>query len=211
MGLLDRVHGGYVYQRRVNVLAEHLANAIPEESQVLDIGCGDGLIDSLICERRKDVRIEGIDVMLRSRTMIPVTEFDGVRVPHPDGSFDVVQFVDVLHHTPDPSVLLREGRRVARRGVVIKDHLRDGLLSGPILSFMDWVGNARHGVVLPYNYWPKRRWQEAFSTIGLTVDRWNEQLDLYPVYANWLFGRGLHFVAYLRCDARAGQDTEGGH
>jgi 2-polyprenyl-3-methyl-5-hydroxy-6-metoxy-1,4-benzoquinol methylase len=39
-------------------------------------------------------------------------------------SFDVVMFVDVLHHTKDPMVLLREARRVARRAIVVKRGLQ---------------------------------------------------------------------------------------
>ena len=44
---------------------------------------------------------------------------------------------------------------MAARGIVLKDHTRNGLFSGSTLRFMDWVGNARHGVRLPYNYWPE--------------------------------------------------------
>ena len=69
-----------------------------------------------------------------------------------------------------PTVLLREAARVARQGVVIKDHTRDGILAGPILRFMDFVGNAHHGVALPYNYWPRRCWIGAFEELGLSSD-----------------------------------------
>ena len=54
-------------------------------------------------------------------------------------------FVDVLHHTDDPMVLLREAGRVASGFVLIKDHTQNGILAGRRLRFMDWVGNARHG------------------------------------------------------------------
>ena len=69
---------------------------------------------------------------------------------HPDASFDVVMFVDVLHHTDDPLLLLQEAQRVGKI-ILVKDHFRKGFLAGPTLRFMDWVGNAHHGVVLPYN------------------------------------------------------------
>ena len=45
-------------------------------------------------------------------------------------------FVDVLLHTLDPMILLREAIRVARQTVVIKDHTLDGLLAGPTLRAM---------------------------------------------------------------------------
>ena len=197
MRLLADLHGTLVFDRRTRVLSERLAALLPETARVLDVGCGDGLIDHLIAERRPDVTITGVDLILRPETHIPVTQFDGKRIPFDDGAFDVVMFVDVLHHTEDPEILLAEARRVASRAVVLKDHTRDGLLAGPTLRFMDWVGNAPHGIPLPYNYWPERRWREAFAGLGLTPEIWLNKLGLYAAPANWLFGRSLHFIARL--------------
>ena len=142
-------------------------------------------------------QIKGIDVLLRPTTFVPVRRFDGAVIPHPDRSFDAVLFVDVLHHTPDPAVLLREAARVARRCVVVKDHTMDGPLSGPLLRFMDWVGNERHGVALPYNYWSSARWSRAFAELGLTVAEDRRRLGLYPPGAEWVFGDGLHRLTRL--------------
>lgn len=197
MSLIETIHGGYVFKRRVRVLSTHLAEVMPREATVLDVGCGDGLIAKLIMERRPDVKLEGIDVLLRPQTHVPVTKFDGFKIPHPDKSFDCVMFVDVLHHTEDPLVLLREAARVARLGVILKDHCRDGWLAQPTLRFMDWVGNARHGVVLPYNYWSNAQWQDAFRKLGLTTAERRADLGLYPFPASLAFERSLHFIARL--------------
>jgi SAM-dependent methyltransferase len=177
MSLIDRVHGQYVHTRRGRTLSRQIAPLLPP-GRVLDVGCGDGSLDHLIMQRRTDIQISGIDLLVRGETRIPVTGFDGRRVPHGDGSFDAVIFVDVLHHTEDPMILLREAARVARRAVIIKDHTRDGWLAGPTLRLMDYVGNARHGVALPYNYWPRRRWLEAFDELALRVGHWEHDLHL---------------------------------
>ena len=195
MSLIERIHGGYVHRRRVHVLSEHLVNLIPQHARVLDVGCGDGLLAHLIMSKRPELELKGIDVFVREQTYIPVVEFNGEVIPYPDESFDVVTFVDVLHHTEDPTVLLREATRVASRAIVIKDHTRDGALAGVTLRFLDWVGNARHSVALPYNYWPEQRWHDVFDALGLTIREWNKHLGLYPGPADWFFGRSLHFVA----------------
>ncbi len=169
MGLAPSLHYGYVHQPRVRRLGELLTRLLPQGVSVLDVGCGDGLLGRRIQELRPDVEFCGIDVLIRENTHIPVKHFDGQAIPESDGAFDVVLMVDVLHHTDDPMILLREAARVARHGVLIKDHTRDGFLAGPTLRFMDYVGNSHYGVSLPFNYWPKRRWLDAFHNLGLAV------------------------------------------
>jgi ubiquinone/menaquinone biosynthesis C-methylase UbiE len=192
------LHEHMVFRRRARVLAQALARTIPPDAAtVLDVGCGDGTIAALVRRYRPALSLTGVDVLVRPRTHIPVHAFDGVRLPFADGSFDVVMFVDVLHHTDDPSVLLREAKRVARRAVVLKDHTRDRLMAQATLRFMDWVGNAHHGVALPYNYWPEAKWRDAFARIGLSPQLWAAKLDLYPFPASLLFERNLHFLARL--------------
>jgi SAM-dependent methyltransferase len=197
MSLEEVIHGRYVHDRRSRVLSHHLSQIIPKNSHVLDVGCGDGLLARRISNNRPDVTLTGIDTLVRERNHIPIDVFDGQVIPYGDASFDGVMFVDVLHHTTDPMILLREAARIARDAVVIKDHTLDGLLAGPTLRFMDRVGNGRYDVPLPYNYWPKRRWLEAFDALGLHVGVWTSYLGIYPWPANWAFDRSLHFIARL--------------
>lgn len=197
MNALDKLHASLVSRRRVEILATWMARLLPNDVSVVDVGAGDGLVSRLIMEKRPDVRIEGLDVLMRSEAHIPIREFDGLKLPYETGSVDVVMFVNVLHHTPNACELLREAKRVARQAVVLKDHTLNGFLAGPTLRLMDWVGNARHGVSLPYLYWPVVKWRNTFSEIGLQVACWETDLGLYPFYLNWLCGRSLHFVARL--------------
>jgi SAM-dependent methyltransferase len=197
MAVFGQLHDNIVHTRRVRVLSERLAPLFPRGAKVLDIGCGDGLIAKLIGERRPDLQLDGIDVLVRPQTHVPVRYFDGKQIDSPDNSYDAALFVDVLHHTTDPASLLREAARVAKQCVVIKDHTRDGLLAGPTLSFMDWVGNAHHGVALPYNYLSRQQWLATAKELGLTVGQWEDRLHLYPWWARWVFERKLHFVARM--------------
>ena len=138
MSLLARTHDA-IHRRRVEVLAEHLAPLLPHGAHMLDVGCGDGELSARLGTLRNDTHIQGVDVLVRPRAAIPVQAFDGSRLPFDDASLDAVLMVDVLHHTDDPLVLLRESVRVARSAVLIKDHLRDGFAAHLTLRGMDWV------------------------------------------------------------------------
>ena len=187
----------WYFNRRIWVLSRALANAIPGRGTVLDIGCGDGQLALALMKLRPDLRIEGVDVVARPKTLIPVAHYDGVKLPFADKSFDYVTIVDVLHHTDDPTVVLSEASRVAREGVVMKDHLREGWLAQVTLSFMDWCGNIGDGVPLPYNFLSRSEWQGAFFKSRLQSRQTNEKLNIYLPPARWLFDRQLHFVSFL--------------
>lgn len=194
--MLDRAHR-HVYGRRIRVLARHLAELLPRDATVLDVGSGDGLLARRVMDARPDLRITGVDVLVRPSSHIPVTAFDGVRLPFDSGQFDVVTMVDVLHHATHQDELLAETARVARRALVIKDHVLAGPLAQRTLAFMDWVGNARHGVALPYQYWTEARWNAAFGRLALRPAARRDALGLYPWPASLVFERGLHFIVRL--------------
>lgn len=197
-GTVGALHDTLVLNRRVKVLASWFAKLMPADVTVLDVGCGDGLLSSLLQQERPDIQVQGIDVLPRTQNHIPVSIFDGVHIPFESGSFDAVLFSDVLHHTPDPAILLGEARRVAAEHVLIKDHYREGLAANTRLRFMDWVGNARFGVSLPYNYLTERQWQAAWRELHLQPEQMVTELGLYPKPADWVFGAKLHFITLLR-------------
>jgi SAM-dependent methyltransferase len=175
-----------------------LAAQLPRNAAVLDVGCGDGTIASLILELRPDVSIRGVEFLVRPGCQIECTAFDGDTLPFPDAAFDVCMFVDVLHHTQDVTVLLREAIRVSRGFVLIKDHLDENALDHSTLRCMDWVGNRPHGVALTYNYQSREQWESHFAKCGLAQSSWNAKVPLYPAPFSYLLGRGLHFISLLK-------------
>src|SRR5713226_7434987 len=106
--ILNTAHAVFIFGRRVRILAKHLARELPQNARALDIGTGDGSLAHAIMTLRPDVMIDGIDVLIRPKTNIPVRTFDGAHIPFDDNSFDIATLVDVLHHADNPQTLLRE-------------------------------------------------------------------------------------------------------
>ncbi|HET8540972.1 MAG TPA: class I SAM-dependent methyltransferase [Anaeromyxobacter sp.] len=201
---LRGAHGRLVFSRRVRALARALDELLPRDSaSVLDVGCGDGSVGDAVRRLRPGIAWQGAEAYPRPGCRVPVLAFDGRTLPLPDASVDHVVFVDVLHHAADPMALLREARRVARRGVIVKDHLRDRPLARPVLAFMDWVGNRAHGVPMTYAFWSSDEWARAWAAAGLRPVRRAERLGLYPAPARPLFEWGLHHLTLLEPAAPA--------
>src|SRR5260370_42153022 len=131
----------FVFPRRTRVLAGMLAAQIPPHAAVLDIGCGDGTIGSLIAKLRPDVSIQGVEFLVRPECKIECSAFDGSALPFPDGSFDVCLFVDVLHHTQDPAILLHEAVRVSRSFCLLMSNLDENIFDHITLRFMARAAN----------------------------------------------------------------------
>jgi SAM-dependent methyltransferase len=207
MSLLGWAHEKYVYQTRIQRLSELISRFIPEGATLLDLGCGDGKLAWSLQQRRPDLRIEGMDVLVRRRTWLPVAPFDGARIPFVDASVDGVMLIDVLHHTKEPLKLLQEALRVSRRWLIIKDHVLHGFAARFRLRLMDWVGNSRYAVPLPYNYLSQEDWSEMRRILGVKVAAEMSHLALYSGPANYIFGAGLHFIAVWQ-RAGAGPDEK---
>jgi SAM-dependent methyltransferase len=197
-GLVGTLHHSLVYGRRVTVLAQQLALLLPPGCRLLDIGCGDGALGALVSRIVPGVQILGVEAHARSSCAIPFQLFDGEHLPFGNDSFDGCLFVDVIHHVRTPLALLGEARRVSKNFIVIKDHVAETPFDRGVLRLMDWVGNAPHGVPLPYCYLSRARWDEIYKQLRLTPVVVRSQIPLYPAPISFVFGRRLHFISFLR-------------
>jgi SAM-dependent methyltransferase len=99
-----------------------------QDRRVLEVGCG--AAGNLRFLRARGARVEGADISPKmvevarrlnaaSGVEFPLHVIDGARLPHPDGSFDVVLTVTALQHNHDGPMLeslVREISRVLRAG-----------------------------------------------------------------------------------------------
>jgi SAM-dependent methyltransferase len=195
---IKKIHALTIHTNRVSTISNILIQNIPlDVASVLDIGCGDGLISATIQKSRNGLVYTGIDVMERPKCEINYQSFDGIHIPFEENTFDAVQLIDVLHHVDDIDNVIENALKYTRKYIIIKDHIYANQLDFQTLKFMDWIGNAPHGVKVIYNFQTEKKWEEIFRNHNLSKCFYNNQIKLYPKFANWIFGRKLHFIAIL--------------
>lgn len=204
MSLMAFIHGRVIHPSRIQNLSRGLGEMLLPGSSLLDVGCGDGRLADLLRERCRLGVVEGADVLVRDDVATPVRQFDGRHLPWPDRSWDYVMAVDVLHHAADQRALLGDMLRVARRAVVLKDHLCETAFDRWMLLKMDGVGNDRHGVAVPGHYLSRVQWEALFGELGATVETFCDRVRIYPWPLSIVFGRGLHCL-YCVCPSKAAE------
>lgn len=94
-----------------------------KEISVLDLGCGDGLLLSLLEEmgitgKGMDISEEGVEKARMKGFDVSVFDFSK-KLSFPDNSFDLVISLDVLEHLYHPKNLIMEASRVSKGSVII--------------------------------------------------------------------------------------------
>lgn len=113
----------------VSVKADHIVRLAREtflradQLDVLDIGCGIGNYHPLLNGTFKsisgvDISSASIETAKQRNPGIDYQDYDGSRLPYPDGSFDLAYTICVIHHVPPAnwSGFVSEMRRVLKPG-----------------------------------------------------------------------------------------------
>ncbi|HLJ03429.1 MAG TPA: class I SAM-dependent methyltransferase [Solirubrobacteraceae bacterium] len=115
---VDEHHWWYRGRRKV-IRAELDRLALPSDAQILDAGCGSGrTLEELV----RYGTVFGIELdpeaaqAARARGAGEVHEGRLEELPWPEATFDLITCLDVIEHTPDDRVTLRELRRVCKPG-----------------------------------------------------------------------------------------------
>jgi SAM-dependent methyltransferase len=118
--MLDVDEHHWWYRGRRQIIRTELDRlALPAPAQVLDAGCGSG---RTLEELRDYGEVHGVELdpeaaeVARARGVGEVEIGRLEELPWPDARFDLITCLDVVEHTPDDRVALRELRRVCAPG-----------------------------------------------------------------------------------------------
>jgi hypothetical protein len=181
------------YRRRILEMIRTLLRPYEPLDRCLDFGAGDGWFAQSFQLSGLAREITAVDVQARRNTLIPVTLFDGKRLPFADGTFDLASSIDVLHHCPDPKASLTDLLRCVNRFFVLKDHTYRRLSGKLALCLLDELGNRRFGVPSPYHYqkgWEWSSWIEEAGFVPLQL--------IYPAPCHTgLLGRATNALQFI--------------
>ena len=115
---LEDTYWWFIARRRfvAQLLRQRRTN---QRAKILDVGCGTGATLELLQQFGRatgvDPHLPAVEICSLERGL-PVQQAQVEDLPFPDGSFDVVTCLDVLEHTDDDIMALREIRRVCAPG-----------------------------------------------------------------------------------------------
>ncbi len=157
-------------------------------ARVLDLGAGDGFVGEAIA-RDLDADVVLADVVDFNQTDLPLTLYDGYRLPFEDNSFDATFLTFVLHHADDPDAVLREALRVTRGRVIVLESLVETAWDRRWLPFADRLANRlRSGGQMEeevLHFGSAASWRERFAAAGFQVQaeerrgRWLHKQHLF--------------------------------
>ena len=167
MNIHKELYEKYFSKIRKREIIKRMYPLLKDSKSILDVGCGNGIISEELMKRRKDLKINGIDIINIKDPKIPIKIFNGEEIPFKDKSFDTIIAIDVLHHAKDFVKLFREMIRTSDKYIIIKDHYYKTKLDYLILMAYDYIGNKPFGVSLPYNFKSLSYWNKLIKKSNL--------------------------------------------
>lgn len=177
--------------------------------EVIDIGSGDGYLGAVMQTFRPHTRVTCVETHVRAHTrpgFEPVV-FDGRHLPFADRSFDVAILSNVLHHADDQAAVFAESCRVARRRVIIKDHLARHFLDRWKLAALDIAGNRRFGADTQGDYLDRAQWSAMFATVPSARVTWLEGLSFRTGPLATAFGNELEVMFAVDLESESDGDA----
>lgn len=156
------------YIKRAHQVSKRISKHVDANEKIIDIGCGTGFVSKLLMEKTS-VKVTLVDVrknpLCRS---LPVTLYDGKKLPFPDNSFDTASLITVLHHCPNPMNVLDEAMRVATRKIIIMEDLFESRVERWLTLLEDSIVNWEFKGH-PHNNKLEKEWVQIFQQKKLTI------------------------------------------
>ncbi|MFN2340148.1 MAG: class I SAM-dependent methyltransferase [Halanaerobium sp.] len=157
---------------------ERIEAFIDKNETLLDLGAGKCALSYKL--KKEGFEVTPVDVQdLSFHPEIKPLIYDGQHLPFADDSFDTVLLLTVLHHIPDPELVLKEALRVGRKVIVIED-VYNSQLQKYLTYFTDSLFNFEF-VGHPHTNKKDQEWKKLFKKLNLELraEREDQVLKFY--------------------------------
>ncbi len=143
---------------------------IGQPESILDLGCGDGLFLRNVNAQKKiglDLSETAVATAKKKGTDTRVFDFEHEELPFKKDEFDVVTLLDVLEHTFQPDVQLRNAARVGKKVIITVPNFAFAI--SRLQAFFGKVPSVlgeRKGHVF---YFTRKKLHEIFSRAGVSI------------------------------------------
>ena len=112
--------GEKIFGNAISEVTSQIELFLKPRDKIIDLGAGNCRFTKLLKDKGYDV----VPVDVKDRSYHPEIEvyvYDGVHLPFKDNEFDVCLLKSVLHHTPNPEVVLKEAVRVSKKLIIYEN------------------------------------------------------------------------------------------
>lgn len=178
-----------IARSRSKVVVARVTHYIKKSNKIVDIGSGSGDVALLL--QTQGYNVTPVDVAdFHGPRLIKTVLYDGKRLPFPDKSFDTAFLLMVLHHTPDPELVLSEAVRVAKEIILIEtsyasafNKINTVIIDAIANLRLSWFWNS---------YKTDKEWRKLFAELKLKV------VKTYRFYDKYMGFPFLHVSYYLK-------------
>lgn len=175
---------------REEKIVERIFPFLKASQNIIDIGCGRGLVTKFLREKGKKVTAVDIKGFKYPRKISDVVIYDGEKLPFPNNSFDIALLITVMHHSPNPLMVFKEAARVGKEIIVVETTFRN-MWQKIYTVVIDTIVNIQPKFY-KNSYKSDSDWRELFRDNGFKVISSKFYED------NKLFVSFLHVVYYLK-------------
>lgn len=157
-----------IYERAAQKMCLDCQDFIQKGFKILDLGCGSGII-GMTFQDFFQAKVIGVDIKDNRIYPLPFKIINGKSLPFPENSFNIVLINYVLHHSGNPTTLLKEAKRVAKDRIVVYEDLPEGLLSRIICKIHGTSFDKIFKNQNQTSFKSEREWEKIFKKIGLNI------------------------------------------
>ncbi|MFC1787881.1 methyltransferase domain-containing protein [Patescibacteria group bacterium] len=155
--------------KRAQWYFENIRPFLPHDQSVLDFGCGNGLIGSLIGQTNSIFLFDPCDYRAESAKQLSFSDqWKDVN----QQKFDTTLAVTVFHHSDNPTAQLHKIKKLTQRLIVIESVLGN-ILSYEVQALADWFYNRclhpKASIPVPGNFYSIPIWESEFAEHGFKI------------------------------------------